>query len=58
MVAEIIAVYSEITAKCMKKVNEQNSKNFDVVENYIYRYLCGLMLENIVLAPVNNFRKN
>jgi hypothetical protein len=58
MFTEIIAVYSEITAEYINKLCDKISENCDFVANDTYRHLCGLKLENIVLAPTDNFRKN
>jgi hypothetical protein len=55
MCTEIIAVYCEITAVFMNKLCGKNSEICDVVANDTYRYLSGLMLENISSAPTNNF---
>jgi hypothetical protein len=55
---EIIAVCSEITAEYINKFCDQNAGSVGVVANDVYRHLRGLNLQNISLAPVNNFGKN
>jgi hypothetical protein len=58
MFTELIHVYSDITSEYVNKLCEQNSENIKVVANDTYRYLCRLILENIVLAPTNSVGKN
>jgi hypothetical protein len=58
MFTEVKSVYSEITAEYINKFCDEYSEFFDDVENNTYRYLCGLMLENIVLVLTNSFGKN
>jgi hypothetical protein len=49
MFTEKIAVYSEITAEYINKFVSK-LRNFKVVTNDTFRHLCGLILENIILA--------
>jgi hypothetical protein len=58
MFTEVKAVYSQITSEYINKFCDENSENFDAVENNTYRYLCGLMLEIIILVLTNSFGKN
>ena len=58
MFPEIFAVYSEITAEYVNKFCEQNSETFIVVTNDTCWHLCGLILENIILAPTDSFGMN